>query len=59
MDHKDADVKTAGGPVVAYRNWSDGEPKESGTLPDGSPQLKTIEDYNREDCESIIFMVVT
>ena len=53
MDHRDADVKTAGDSVVAYRNWSDsGEPKNPGMLPKGSPQLKTIEDYNREDCES-------
>ena len=53
MDHRDADVKTAGDSVVAYRNWSDsGEPKNPGILPKGSPQLQIIEDYNREDCES-------
>ena len=53
MDNREADVKTAGDSVVAYRNWSDsGEPKIPGTLPNGSPQLKTIENYNREDCES-------
>ena len=53
MDKRDADVKTAGDSVVAYRNWSDsGEPKNPGILPNGSPRLKIIEDYNREDCES-------
>ncbi len=53
MENRDADVKTAGDSVVAYRNWSDsGEPKIPGILPTGSPQLKIIEDYNREDCES-------
>ena len=53
MDKRDADVKTAGDSVVAYRNWCDsGEPRNPGMLPNGSPQLKIIEDYNREDCES-------
>ncbi len=53
MDHRDADVKTAGDSVVAYRKWSDsGEPKNPGILPKGSPQLQIIKDYNREDCKS-------
>ena len=53
MDQRDADVKTAGDSLVAYRNWSDSEePKNPGILPNGSPRLQIIEDYNREDCES-------
>ncbi len=53
MEQRDAGVKTACDSVVAYRNWeASGEPSTPGELPEGSPQLKTIEDYNREDCES-------
>lgn len=57
MDPRDADVKTAGDSVVAYRNWlASGEPTIPGIKPEGSPQLQTIEDYNREDCESTVLL---
>ena len=57
MDHRDADVKTAGDSVVAYRNWAaSGEPNIPGQAPEASPQLQTIEDYNREDCESTVLL---
>ncbi len=57
MDDRDADVKTAGDSVVAYRNWAvSGEPKNPGEAPNGSPQLQVIEDYNREDCESTVLL---
>ena len=53
MDKRDADVKTAGDSVVAYRIWANsGEPEIPGKSPKGSPRLQIIEDYNREDCES-------
>ena len=53
MDKRDADVKTAGDSVVAYRIWANsGEPEIPGKSPTGSPRLQIIEDYNREDCES-------
>ena len=57
MERREAEVTNAGDSVVAYLNWqSSGEPDRSGELPDGSPLLKDIENYNREDCESTVLL---
>jgi len=57
MERREAEVTNAGDSVVAYLNWQNsGEPARPGDLPDGSPLLKDIEDYNREDCESTVLL---
>jgi predicted RecB family nuclease len=57
MEERSAEVTNAGDSVVAYLNWQNsGEPLQPGDLPDGSPLLKGIENYNREDCESTVFL---
>jgi predicted RecB family nuclease len=57
MDQRSSDVTNAGDSVVAYLNWkSSGEPDQPGELPQGSPLLQGIESYNREDCESTVFL---
>ncbi|HYP04065.1 MAG TPA: TM0106 family RecB-like putative nuclease, partial [Cyanobium sp.] len=57
MGARSADVKNAGDSVVAYLHWqASGEPPLPGAAPEGSPQLQTIQDYNREDCESTVFL---
>jgi predicted RecB family nuclease len=57
MDRREAEVTNAGDSVVAYLNWQNsGEPDRPGALPAGSPLLKDIEDYNREDCESTVLL---
>lgn len=46
---RSGEVKEAGGSIVAYQRWLD-----SGESPDAaaSPLLKSIRDYNRDDCDS-------
>ena len=57
MGGRTAGVTNAGDSVVAYLHWqASGEPPLPGPAPEGSPQLQTIEDYNREDCESTVFL---
>jgi len=57
MERRQAEVTNAGDSVVAYLNWqSSGEPDHPGALPAGSPLLKDIENYNREDCESTVLL---
>jgi predicted RecB family nuclease len=57
MDRREAEVTNAGDSVVAYLNWQNsGEPDRPGALPAGSPLLKDIENYNREDCESTVLL---
>jgi predicted RecB family nuclease len=57
MDPREAEVTNAGDSVVAYLNWQNsGEPDRPGELPSGSPLLQAIENYNREDCESTVFL---
>ncbi len=57
MDRREAVVTNAGDSVVAYLNWQNsGEPGRPRAMPAGSPHLKAIEDYNREDCESTVFL---
>ncbi|MCH9714668.1 MAG: TM0106 family RecB-like putative nuclease, partial [Cyanobacteria bacterium] len=57
MERREAEVTNAGDSVVAYLNWQNsGEPPRPGALPDGSPLLTAIENYNREDCESTVLL---
>ncbi len=50
-------MTTADESVVAYLHWrASGEPPQPGALPKGSPQLQSIEDYNREDCISTVLL---
>ncbi|QVV67995.1 TM0106 family RecB-like putative nuclease [Synechococcus sp. LA31] len=57
MEKRAAEVTNAGDSVVAYLNWQNsGEPNHPGALPDGSPLLQGIENYNKEDCESTVFL---
>ncbi|MFM1901074.1 MAG: hypothetical protein RLZZ216_1650, partial [Cyanobacteriota bacterium] len=57
MERREAQVTNAGDSVVAYLNWQNsGEPPLPGDLPIGSPLLRDIENYNREDCESTVFL---
>lgn len=57
MGARAADVKNAGDSVVAYVHWqASGEPAHPGPAPEASPQLQAIEDYNREDCESTVYL---
>ncbi len=57
MEQREAEVTNAGDSVVAYLNWMGSEePPLPGALPEGSPQLLAIENYNREDCESTVFL---
>lgn len=57
MERREAEVTNAGDSVVAYLNWQNsGEPALPGDLPIGSPLLRDIENYNREDCESTVFL---
>jgi uncharacterized protein len=57
MDPREAELTNAGDSVVAYLNWQNsGEPDRPGDLPSGSPLLQAIENYNREDCESTVFL---
>lgn len=48
-EKRSGEVKEAGGSIVAYQRWM-----ESGEPPDAalSPLLKSIRDYNRDDCDS-------
>ena len=55
MERREAEVTNAGDSIVAYLNWQNsGEPARPGALPEGSPLLKDIQNYNREDCESTV-----
>ena len=57
MDSRQAGVTNAGDSVVAYLHWqTSGEPAIPGDAPKASPKLQAIEDYNREDCESTVFL---
>ena len=57
MDVRQAGVTNAGDSVVAYLHWqSSGEPAIPGDAPKASPKLQAIEHYNREDCESTVFL---
>lgn len=57
METREAEVTNAGDSVVAYLNWQNsGEPARPGDLPEGSPLLRDIENYNREDCESTVLL---
>ena len=57
MDRREAEVTNAGDSVVAYLNWQNsGEAALPGDLPDHSPLLQGIENYNREDCESTVLL---
>lgn len=57
MERRSAEVTNAGDSVVAYLNWQNsGEPRLPGDAPEGSPLLLGIENYNREDCESTVFL---
>ncbi len=57
MEQREAEVTNAGDSVVAYLNWMGSEePPLPGVLPEGSPQLLAIENYNREDCESTVYL---
>ncbi len=57
MEQRQAGVTNAGDSVVAYLHWQlSGEPDLPGEAPDASPKLQAIEDYNREDCESTVFL---
>jgi uncharacterized protein len=57
METRQAEVTNAGDSVVAYTHWQNsGEPPQPGELPAGSPLLRDIEAYNREDCESTVFL---
>jgi uncharacterized protein len=57
MDSRQAGVTNAGDSVVAYLHWQNsGEPAIPGDAPNASPKLQAIEDYNREDCESTVFL---
>ncbi|MDA7437485.1 TM0106 family RecB-like putative nuclease [Synechococcus sp. AH-601-P06] len=57
MDTRQAGVTNAGDSVVAYLHWQlSGEPELPGDAPEASPKLQAIEDYNREDCESTVFL---
>jgi len=57
MDQRQAGVTNAGDSVVAYLHWQmTGEPAIPGEAPQASPKLQAIEDYNREDCESTVFL---
>lgn len=57
MDARQAGVTNAGDSVVAYLHWqTSGEPAIPGDAPQASPKLQAIEDYNREDCESTVFL---
>ncbi len=57
MEARSADVTNAGDSVVAYTHWqASGEPPRPGPAPEASPQLQAIEDYNREDCESTVYL---
>ena len=57
MERREAEVTNAGDSVVAYLNWQNsGEPDRPGPFPEGSPLLKDIENYNREDCESTVLL---
>jgi len=57
MEKREAEVTNAGDSVVAYLNWQNSsEPARPGDLPEGSPQLRDIENYNREDCESTVLL---
>ena len=57
METRQAEVTNAGDSVVAYTHWQNsGEPSCPGEPPAGSPLLRDIEAYNREDCESTVFL---
>ncbi len=57
MEKREAVVTNAGDSVVAYLDWQNsGEPDRPGDLPTGSLLLRDIENYNREDCESTVFL---
>lgn len=57
MERRAAEVTHAGDSVVAYLNWQNsGEPRLPGEAPDGSPLLRGIENYNKEDCESTVYL---
>jgi predicted RecB family nuclease len=57
MEQRQAGVTNAGDSVVAYLHWQvSGEPALPGDAPEASPKLQAIEDYNREDCESTVFL---
>ena len=57
MEQRKAGVTNAGDSVVAYLHWQlSGEPMRPGLAPEASPKLQAIEDYNREDCESTVFL---
>jgi len=57
MERREAEVTNAGDSVVAYLNWQNsGEPDRPGVISTGSPLLKAIENYNREDCESTVLL---
>ena len=57
MNTRQAGVTNAGDSVVAYLHWqASGEPSIPGDAPKASPKLQAIEDYNREDCESTLFL---
>ena len=57
MEARQAGVTNAGDSVVAYLHWqTSGEPAIPGDAPKASPKLQAIEDYNREDCESTVFL---
>ena len=48
---RSGDVATAGESMVYYANWMEsGEPRKW----EGSPILRKIRDYNRDDCESTV-----
>lgn len=50
-----ADVASADSSVVAYQRWRESaEPGIAGYGEGQSPLLQSIEDYNREDCESTV-----
>jgi len=53
MDARAAEVTNAGDSVVAYLNWQN---SDEPAAPETSPLLQAIEDYNKEDCESTVFL---